>query len=183
MRMIRSKPAPDATPITIHALPAGGGTVALAPLPGAGGDYWGDLEHIAGWAPAFVVSLVTHVELVEAGFEDLGQHIQDKGTRWVHLPLVDMGSPNANFILRWPEISAQARRALGGGGKVLVHCKAGCGRSGMVALRLMIESGEAPDEALERLRAVRPCAVETDEQLRWACAADRAPALFVRHRD
>ena len=169
--------------MTIHALHAGGGTIALAPLPGIGGDYGGDLEHIKGWKPAFVVTLVTHVELVEAGIPDLGPDIQDKGARWIHLPVADFGTPNASFVLRWPELSAQALRALSGGGKVLVHCKGGCGRSGMVALRLMIEAGEAPDEALERLRSVRPCAVETNEQMRWACAAERAPAQFFRHRD
>jgi hypothetical protein len=33
---------------------------------------------------------------------------------------------------------------------------------------LMIEMGEDADDALTRLRAVRPCAVETDAQLAWA---------------
>ena len=71
--------------------------------------------------------------------------------------------------------------ALRGGGRVLVHCRGGCGRSGMVALRLMIEAGEAPDEALSRLRSVRPCAVETKAQMGWAMAAERDAAVFHRH--
>jgi hypothetical protein len=41
--------------------------------------------------------------------------------------------------------------------------------------------GEAADDAFARLRAVRPCAVETEEQMRWAFAAKRAPAVFLRH--
>jgi hypothetical protein len=32
----------------------------------------------------------------------------------------------------------------------------------------MIAQGEDPDAALERLRHIRPCAVETEAQLRWA---------------
>jgi protein-tyrosine phosphatase len=44
----------------------------------------------------------------------------------------------------------------------------GCGRSGTAALRLMVEAGENPKAALQRLRAVRPCAVETPEQFQWA---------------
>ena len=180
MPATRSEPAISEA-VTIHALPVGGGIVALAPLPGAGGDYKGDLEHISGWAPAFVVTLVTHVELFEAGASNLGQDIQDKGTRWVHLPIRDMDVPNANVEAAWPDVSERARRALLGGGRVLVHCKGGCGRSGMIVLRLMIEAGEAKDEALARLRAVRPCAVETDAQMAWAMAAERRPAVFVRH--
>ncbi|MFZ7091859.1 protein-tyrosine phosphatase family protein [Primorskyibacter sp. 2E233] len=169
--------------IVIHALPVGGGILALSPLPGAGGDYKGDLMHIASWKPAFVVSLVTNVELFEAGATSLGQDIVEHGTRWVHMPIRDFGAPNSNFEDAWPDTSERARRALLGGGRVLLHCRGGCGRSGMVALRLMIEAGEAPDEALERLRSVRPCAIETDEQMEWAMKAERLPALFVRHND
>jgi hypothetical protein len=38
----------------------------------------------------------------------------------------------------------------------------------MAALRLMVEAGEPPDTALGRLRAVRPGAVETEDQMAWA---------------
>jgi hypothetical protein len=33
-----------------------------------------------------------------------------------------------------------------------------------------VEAGETPGAALARLRAVRPCAVETEAQLAWAKA-------------
>ena len=38
----------------------------------------------------------------------------------------------------------------------------------MALMRQMVEDGEAPDAALARLRAARPCAVETKAQMRWA---------------
>ena len=38
----------------------------------------------------------------------------------------------------------------------------------MIVLRIMIEFGEDPEEALERLRKIRPCAVETKAQENWA---------------
>lgn len=169
--------------MVIHALSVGGGILAISPLPGAGGSYAADLEHIHSWAPAVVITLVTDVELVAAGAQDLGQDILDKGTRWVHLPVRDFSAPDGAFDEAWSPVSRQARQALLGGGRVLVHCRGGCGRSGMVALRLMIEAGEAPDEALVRLRGVRACAIETDGQMRWAMAAERQPATFVRHPD
>ncbi|MBR9844091.1 MAG: protein phosphatase, partial [Rhodobacteraceae bacterium] len=49
-----------------------------------------------------------------------------------------------------------------------VHCFGGCGRSGMAIMRLLVEMGEEPEAALARLRAVRPCAVETEAQRLWA---------------
>ena len=164
----------------IHALPVSGGILAIAPLPGAGGDFSGDMAHVADWRPAMVITLVQEVEMVAAGAASLGQVVLDHGSRWVHLPVSDYGTPDDDFAAAWPEVSENARRALLGGGRVLVHCRGGCGRSGMVALRLMIEAGEASDEALDRLRLVRPCAIETPGQLHWANAARRQPALFVR---
>jgi len=38
----------------------------------------------------------------------------------------------------------------------------------MAALRLMVEAGEDANDALLRLRSIRPCAVETDAQMIWA---------------
>ena len=107
--------------------------------------------------------------------------MQDRGTRWVHLPISDFGVPDGETARLWPGISARILRALSGGGRVLVHCRGGCGRSGMVALRLMIEAGEAQDEALLRLRRIHPRAVETGDQMAWAMDAERAAAVFLRH--
>jgi hypothetical protein len=167
----------------IYAVPVGAGILAISPIPGAEGDYAGDVQHVIEWKPAIVMSLVTEPELVSAGASGIWQDLVEAGTRWEHLPISDFGVPDDSFEDAWPKISANARRALMGGGRILVHCRGGCGRSGMVALRLMIEIGEAPDDALARLRAVRPCAVETDAQLRWALEAKREPAVFLRHED
>lgn len=173
--------AGKAEAVVLHVLQVGGGILALSPLPGAGGDYKGDLEHLSSWRPALVISLVSHVEMLEAGAKELGQHIQDKGTRWAHLPVRPGSTPNANVEESWPAISTQARRALLGGGRVMIHSKAGQGRAGMMTLRLMIEAGEAPDEAQARLEALMGGLSLEKDQLAWALAAQREPVPFVRH--
>ena len=159
--------------LVIHALPMSGGILAVAPLPGRLGDPAGDLDHLRAWRPAIVLSLTTRIEMIENGSEHLGQLMQESGARWVHLPIADFGVPDTATAARWPVVSEQILSALSGGGRVLVHCKGGCGRSGMIALRLMIEAGEVPGHALDRLRVIRPCAIETEDQMRWAMAARR----------
>lgn len=156
--------------LVIYALGVGDGILALSALPGSGGDYAGDLDHIRDWKPALVISMTTAEEMAAAGAVDLGADLQAMGCRWVHLPVADFGAPPEAIIARWPPVSGSARQALNGGGRVLVHCRGGCGRSGMVALRLMIESGEPPEAALARLRGLRACAVETEGQMSWARA-------------
>lgn len=156
------------TGLVIFALPVGGGTLALASLPGRGGDYRGDLDVFREWKPGIVVTMTTEAELAEVGGENFGTDIQAMASRWCHLPIEDFGVPGPEVEAKWPEVSRNMRQALRGGGRVIVHCKGGCGRSGMVALRLMVECGEDRFAALNRLRALRDCAVETKPQLQWA---------------
>lgn len=155
----------------IHALPVAGGILAIAPMPGRGGHYAEDMAHLHDWRPALVITMLSLAELRATGRQAIGAELQDMGTRWMHVPVPDMDVPGPEADEAWHMASTAALSALQGKGRVLIHCMGGCGRSGMAALRLMVEAGEAPGKALERLRAVRPCAVETSDQLKWASKA------------
>lgn len=117
------------------------------------------------WHPDLVLTMTTRAELDRKGAGTLGADLANAGIGWLHLPVADFGVPRD---LDWPVVRDQVLGTLRGGGRVLVHCFGGCGRSGMMVLRLMIAAGEDAERALARLRAVRPCAVETDPQLDWA---------------
>lgn len=163
------------TGFIIHALKVSDGILAIAPMPGRGGHYVEDLAHLRDWKPALVISMVTQPELAGHGAGNLAGDVQDMGTRWAHVSVTDMDIPGPEATEAWHAASYAALAALQGRGRVLVHCMGGCGRSGMAALRLMIEAGEAPEAALARLRAIRPCAVETAEQHAWALRAAEGP--------
>lgn len=156
-------------PLEIAEIPVLFGTLALCPMPGRGGDYPGDLAKIVAWHPDLVLTLTSKLELASKGAATLAADLAAQGIAWHHLPIPDFGTPKADTAALWPGTSAEARARLAGGGRVLVHCIGGCGRSGMIALRLLTEAGEHPDAALTRLRAARPCAIETKAQHRWAC--------------
>ncbi|CUK11210.1 Dual specificity phosphatase, catalytic domain [Ruegeria denitrificans] len=152
----------------IYALPVGNGTVALSPLPGRSGGYVRDLGIIRDWQPDLVISMTTGVEILQEGAGGLGDDLRAHNIEWAHLPVADFGAPSPATDVAWIKVSATATRILSRAGRVLVHCRGGCGRSGMIVLRLMVENGELPETALSRLRAVRPCAVETEGQMDWA---------------
>jgi len=154
--------------LILHTLSVGGGLLALSPMPGKSGDYAGDVDFIRDWRPSLVITLTTRAELVAAHADSFGVDMRESGARWAHLPIEDYGSPDTQTAQDWLPISDFALSALRGQGRVLVHCKGGCGRSGMIALRLMVEAGEEAVDALLRLRKIRPCAIETDAQMRWA---------------
>ncbi|MFU1479430.1 protein phosphatase [Roseovarius sp. C7] len=152
----------------IRALSVAEGIVAICPFPGADGAFDADMAHIRDWKPALVISLTPEAEMVALGRGDLGAKFVEQGARWLHFPIADYGVPDAPATESWRGIERAALAALRGGGRVLIHCRAGQGRSGMIALRLMIAGGERPVAALARLRQVQPEAVETPGQMNWA---------------
>ena len=154
--------------MVIAELECAGGRLAISPLPGRGGAFGADLGDLIRWSPDMVISMTTAEEMAAKGAGTLGAEMAGRGTVWHHLPIADYGTPEGETAARLPDVTAQAMATLASGGRVLIHCMGGCGRSGMIALRLMIAAGEAPEAALTRLRAVRPCAVETDAQFDWA---------------
>jgi len=159
----------------IDLLPLGAGELGLCPLPGRYGDPARDLERIAALGPALVVSLTLKDEMTAHGVDDLPDHLAGAGINWRHFPIGDFGVPRPEADPLWCAIATEMRAALDGGERVVIHCKAGRGRTGMVALRLMIEAGEDPAAALSRLRASRAGAVETAEQQCWAEAGAPRP--------
>ncbi|WP_111732106.1 protein-tyrosine phosphatase family protein [Roseovarius amoyensis] len=156
------------TGFVIYALPVASGILGIAPMPGRGGHYAEDIAHMKDWKPALVITMATEVEMVEWGAGNLGTDLLYSGARWHHIPCPDMGIPGPDQAEAWRAASDRACAALRGSGRVLIHCVGGCGRSGMAALKLMVACGEKPAAALERLRELRPCAVETEEQYNWA---------------
>ncbi|KNG94465.1 protein phosphatase [Pseudaestuariivita atlantica] len=146
----------------------GEGAIALSPLPGRFGDYAADLACIRDWSPALVISMTTAPEMASRGAARMDADLSEAGIAWAGMPVPDFGAPRGES--GWDAVSHRAHGVLDGGGRVLIHCFGGCGRSGMAALRLMVERGEDGPAALLRLRDARPCAVETQDQLDWALA-------------
>ena len=144
----------------IYDFPLENGRLAISPMPGRTRHYYTDWLHLQDWKPDPVI-----LQITPKGAGSLGRDLENDGVSWIHFPVPDMGVPLDD---KWSEAHDQALQTLRRGGKVLVHCFGGCGRSGMVCLRLMIAAGELPDAALARLRQARPCAVETDAQMGWA---------------
>lgn len=156
--------------MVIAELTVGGGVLGIGPMPGRGGGYAADLAELLAWGPGLALTMTTAEELAAKGADGLPGDLAQAGVEWRHLPIGDYGAPVGQTLAAWPGASARAREVLAAGGKVWVHCMGGCGRSGTAALRLMVEAGEDASAALERLRTVRPCAVETPEQFQWAAA-------------
>lgn len=126
-----------------------------------------DIIAIKEWGAVSLVTLMELQELSLFGVPGLGDAARRAGLNWLHLPIRDGEVPDTRFDKLWPDVAASLLRELGAGQRVVIHCRGGLGRTGLVSGMLLVELGEIPGKALYRVRKSRPGAVETTEQERY----------------
>jgi ADP-ribosyl-[dinitrogen reductase] hydrolase len=150
------------------------GVIGLTHLPGRcriGPGGWretrllfADLAAIEAWGATAMVTLVERCEWARYGVTGVASAVRTRRFDWIELPIVDMGTPAAPFAAGWRRHGAALLRRLAAGERILVHCAGGLGRSGMLAARLLVAFGVAPDAAISAVRGARPGAIETAAQ-------------------
>ncbi len=151
-----------------------GGLIGMTICPGrkgpslAGGswdrDLSLDLEVVRAWQPEIVIALLEDHEYAFLGIPRFRADVLRAGLPWVFAPIVDGGIPSAEFRETWTSLGPQVRAILQRGGRVLIHCRAGLGRTGMLAAMLLVELGEDAESAIRRVRAARANTIETRAQ-------------------
>jgi protein-tyrosine phosphatase len=131
-------------------------------------DLRADLERICDWGAKHLVTLIEPWEIDDLQVQGLPSTCAALGLAWHHAPIRDGSVPDAQWEARWPAIEPALLSALDQGQGVVVHCKGGLGRAGSIACRLAIaaEDVTSADVLIERVRSVRPGAVETRVQER-----------------
>lgn len=166
-------------------LPGNGGRIGLTLCPGKkdsghSGNRWdrdlkADLEVIAAWGADAVVTLMEEFELELLGVTALPSLLLSRGIEWHHLPIRDVDIPESIFEGRWFKEGQRLRTILKGGGRVLLHCRGGIGRTGTIAARLLVEFGFEPTDAIALVRKTRPGAIETAAQEEYVRKLRRWP--------
>lgn len=98
--------------------------------------------------------------------------VNEAGLLQLHIPVPDMEPPTQEQLDRCLLAIRKAHEQQIG---VDVHCGAGMGRTGVILACYFVTKGLTPQNAIARVRRLRPGSIETDEQ------AD-AVAEFARRR-
>lgn len=113
-----------------------------------------------------VVSLLTADEIPELDLADESAVCSRHGLHFRSFPITDRGIPQSEC--RFREFINDVVADLAAGRSVAIHCRAGIGRSSLVAASLLAIKGYSVDKAFDTIIAARGCSVpDTPEQRAW----------------
>jgi len=160
--------------IDVLDLGPGRGQIGMTICPGKRGDseygaQWKrdlatDIATIRAWGASTMLTLMESEEMRLLGVETIGEVAKKASLRWYQLPISDGSVPDNRFDTAWPHVGQTILDGLRSDEKVVIHCRGGLGRTGMIVSALLIETGYTPQKALALVRAARLGAVETTDQ-------------------
>jgi protein-tyrosine phosphatase len=144
--------------------------LAIMARPRAGD--WLD-DEIGGWRDAgvdLVVSLLEPEEVSDLALQQEEPLCRRHGMDFLSFPIRDRGVPASVDDARALARILADRVATGGG--VAIHCRAGIGRSSLMAALVLAEAGMNAAQAFAATSEARGLPVpDTDEQRQWVTAA------------
>jgi protein-tyrosine phosphatase len=109
-----------------------------------------------------LVSLIEKPEMHHLRVPNLLTAVQAQDMQSLWFPIQDFGTPTSMQGLN--ALVQDILSTVQGGKTVVVHCRGGLGRSGLVVASCLVTRGYSPDDAFALVRATRPGSVETVAQ-------------------
>jgi protein-tyrosine phosphatase len=140
--------------------------LALMPRP-RGGEWLPDeIEGYQRLGIQTIVSLLESGEVRELELDDEQSLCRAASMQLISFPIADRGVPSNSG--EFGKLVAALEQLLRSGESVAVHCRAGIGRSGLLAACVLSAFGIDPDSAFGMLSRARGVTVpDTDAQIRW----------------
>ena len=113
-----------------------------------------------------VLSLLTSDEEEHLDLKNETEVVANQGMKFLSFPIPDRQVPASCTALTRTLEKVDADLSMGR--NVLIHCRQGIGRTGLVAACLLVSKGWDPASAVESISNLRGIPVpETEEQRRW----------------
>ena len=149
------------------------GRIAIMARPHAGDWLASEIDAWKHLGIDVVVSLLEQEEISELALQDEAALCRAHGIDFISCPIPDRGVPESG-----PKILRLARSLVASvqdGRSVAIHCRAGIGRSSLMAACLMICCGVGAEDVFELIRESRGLSVpDTDAQRDWVLDFSRS---------
>ncbi|AOE85139.1 cyclin-dependent kinase inhibitor 3 family protein [Pseudomonas sp. TCU-HL1] len=144
------------------------GKLIFTPCPGTRDSSLDEaLETLKQAGASAVITLMPLSELNANGVDRIAEHCEQLELAWFHLPVADEQVPQDDFNQAWDGWKQQILDLLNSGKHLAIHCKGGSGRTGLIAARILIETGVPRAEAIAQVQALRPKAIQHPAHVDW----------------
>ncbi len=123
-----------------------------------------DIEALEAEPVHTLITLMEEHEFALLKVPEFAAAMGNSRLEWWHLPVKDMNTPGKAFEELWAQYGEKLQALLQDGQAVVLHCRGGIGRTGMLAARILVEAGVTPAEAVATVRRVRAHTIETYAQ-------------------
>src|SRR5262249_15347614 len=149
------------------------GRVAIMARPRAGDWLEGEVNAWKSLGVGIVVSLLEPEEISELDLQHEAELCRSNEIDFISFPIRDRDVPSSRLdVLR---LASTLIASVRDGRSVAIHCRAGIGRSSLIAACVLICSGIDADDAFARIKDARGLSVpDTDEQRDWVLAFGHA---------
>ena len=126
-------------------------------------------DEVVGWKAEGINTVVSLLERDEV--MDLGLDLEEslccrESMEFIAFPIVDRGVPVSDTATA--ELAGSLVTKLREGNNIAIHCRAGIGRSALMAACVMISAGSTATYAFDQISAARGVQVpDTEAQRRW----------------
>ncbi len=144
----------------------GKGFLAVSAHPAQCGDAAMMIENMATGEVRQVVSLLQSGESRELGLENEAALVNAQSMEFVSFPIPDLGLPESSDD--FARLSLQLFHQVEAGINTLIHCRAGIGRSGLLAAAVLLHGDRSVQQAFAQITHMRGHQVpETAQQGDW----------------
>jgi len=153
-------------PTIYNVNPLGAGMLSVMAKPVSGEWIEDEFAGLRELGVDHVVCLLETAEQYEVGLQDEAALCAKNGIRYTHFPITDRSIPaHRDDAL---ELAAGIYRDIYEGEHTVIHCRAGIGRTGIMASAVLVHAGHSSAEAIHMVSFARGGLVpDTDEQDAW----------------
>lgn len=145
-----------------------GSHLIFTPCPGTkGADLQTSVQQLKQAGANAVITTTPTEEMVGLGVETLPQVCEQQGLAWFHMPIEDDSAPASDFQDAWDQHKAKIQQLLDQGGSIVIHCKGGSGRTGLMAAILLLERGIELEKAVAMVKTLRPNSLKVPSHMKY----------------
>lgn len=142
------------------------GNLGLMPRPKGNDWLYDELRKLKLSGTDILVSLLENSEIDELDLQEESTICDKLSIEFISFPIKDRSVPVNNKAFM--TLIQQLNNELDKGSRIVIHCRMGIGRTGMLAAGILMQQGYDVNSAFELLSKVRTISVpDTKEQAEW----------------